>query len=232
MLSWVAMDRIVEKQRAGDATYRKPSERKVLRSDAQPLGDDDLLAKLRSFGIELDRVSLERLCLKALSAEEIAAPLLDQRTFHGRQAEMESDWIWVCLTVLWQRWFPDQPSFELLDDKMQAGYALQGSGGVVAACHIWLEAWRDVLGLLDKGGLPSIHAFDQRCGNLLSRERFPAKPFQRRPVQFDAERPQLGQQVVIGERLGIRAKHLVRGLLAEGCILGALLFGEAIDSHP
>src|SRR6516164_4727145 len=96
MLSWVAMDRIVEKQRAGDATYRKPSERKVLRSDAQPLSDDDLLAKLRSFGIELDRVSLERLCLKALSAEEIATPWLEQR---NRPAEIESDWIWVCLKV-------------------------------------------------------------------------------------------------------------------------------------
>jgi tetratricopeptide (TPR) repeat protein len=131
----------------------------VLRSDAQPLGDDDLLAKLRSFGIELDRPALEQLCRKALSAEEIATPWLEQR---NRPAEIESDWIWVCLTALWQRWFPDQPSFELLDDKMQAGYELQGSGGAVAACHIWLEAWRDVLGLLDKGGLPSIHAFDQR----------------------------------------------------------------------
>src|SRR6266704_5664361 len=162
MFSWVAIDRFAEKERARDATFQKQSAGKVLRSDAQPLTDDDLLAKLRSFGIELDRHSLERLCREALSAEEIATPLLDQRTFHGRQAEMESDWIWVCLTALWQRWFPDQPCFELLDDKMQAGYDLQGPGGAAAACRIWLEAWRDVLGLLDKGGLQSIHAFDER----------------------------------------------------------------------
>jgi hypothetical protein len=159
MLSWVAMDRIAEKARTRDTTLRQQSERKVLRSDAQPLSDDDLLTKLRSFGIELDRPGLERLCREALSAEEIATPWLEQR---DRPAEMESDWIWVCLTALWQRWFPDQPGFELLDDKMQAGYDLQGSGGAVAACRIWLEAWRDVLGLLDKGGLPSIRAFDQR----------------------------------------------------------------------
>jgi tetratricopeptide (TPR) repeat protein len=75
---------------------------------------------------------------------------------------MESDWIWVCLTALWQRWFPDQPGFELLDDKMQAGYDLQGPEGAPAGCRIWLEAWKDVLGLLDKGSLSSIHAFDQR----------------------------------------------------------------------
>jgi tetratricopeptide (TPR) repeat protein len=75
---------------------------------------------------------------------------------------MESDWIWVCLTTLWQRWFPDQPCFELLDDKIEAGYELQSPGRDAAACRIWLEAWRDVLGLLDKGGLTSIRAFDER----------------------------------------------------------------------
>jgi hypothetical protein len=154
----VAIDRFAEKERARDAKFRKQSADKVLRSDAKPLTDDELLAKLRSFDIELDRLSLERLCRQALSAEEIATPLLDRRTFRGRQAEMESDWIWVCLTALWQRWFPDQPCFELLDDKIEAGYDLQGS----AACRIWLEAWKDVLGLLDKGELTSIRAFDER----------------------------------------------------------------------
>ena len=162
MLSWVALDRFAEKERAKDATFRKQSARKVLRSDAQPLTDDDLLAKLRSFGIELDRPSLERLCREALSAEELATPWLDQRTFHGRQAEMESDWIWVCLTTLWQRWFPDQPGFELLDDKMQAGYEVQGPGEAPAACRIWLEAWNDVLRLFNKSGLKSIQEFDDR----------------------------------------------------------------------
>jgi len=162
MFSWVAIDRFAEKERARDARFRKQNADKVLRSDAKNLTDDDLLAKLRYFDIELDRPSLERLCREALSGEEMATPLLDQRTFHGRQAEMESDWIWVCLTALWQRWFPNQPSFELLDDKIEAGYDLQGAGQAQAACRIWLEAWRDVLGLLDKGGLQSIHAFDER----------------------------------------------------------------------
>jgi tetratricopeptide (TPR) repeat protein len=162
MFSWVAIDRFAEKERAKDAKLRKQSADKVLRSGAKPLTDDELLAKLRSFDIQLDHDALERLCRQALSAEEIAKPLLDQRTFHGRQAKMESDWIWVCLTTLWQRWFPDQPCFELLDDKIVAGYELQGPGRDAAACHIWLEAWRDVLVLLDKGGLTSIRAFDER----------------------------------------------------------------------
>ena len=111
----------------------------------------------------MDRPSLERLCDQALSAEEIAQPLLDQRTFHGRHEQMESDWIWICLSALWQRWFPDKPSFEALDDKMQAGYELRKSGAV-AVCRVWLEAWSDVLRILDKAGMQSIQEFDDRFG--------------------------------------------------------------------
>jgi tetratricopeptide (TPR) repeat protein len=66
------------------------------------------------------------------------------------------------LTALWQRWFPAEPCFELLNDKIEAGYELQGQEQATAACRVWLEAWRDVLGLLDKGGLSSIRAFDER----------------------------------------------------------------------
>ena len=163
MISWVAMDRTVERKRAADAAYRKQAAGKVLRSDAKRLTDGELLAKLSSFGIELDRLSLERLCDHALSAEEIAQPLLDQRTFHGKHEQMESDWIWICLSALWQRWFPDKPSFEALDDKMQAGYELRESGAV-AVCRVWLEAWNDVLRILDKAALRSIQEFDDRFG--------------------------------------------------------------------
>ena len=161
MFSWVAMERIVERERATDAGNRKQAGGKVLRSDARRLTDGELLAKLSSFGIELDRPSLERLCDQALSAQEIAEPLLDQRTFRGRDAQMESDWIWICLSALWQRWFPDKPSFEGLDDKMQAGYELRKSGAV-AACRMWLEAWKDVQRILDKAGMQSIREFDER----------------------------------------------------------------------
>jgi hypothetical protein len=157
------MDRIVERKRAADAAYRKQGADKVLRSDAKRLTDVELLAKIASFGIELDRPSLERLCDQALWAEEIAQPLLDQRTFHGRHEQMESDWIWICLSALWQRWFPDKPSFEVLDDKMQAGYELRESGAV-AVCRVWLEAWSDVLHILDKAGMQSIQEFDERFG--------------------------------------------------------------------
>lgn len=134
-----------------------------LRSKAQRLTDGELLARLRAFGIDLDRSSLERLCNEALSAEEIARPLIAKCTFKTRgEEEEEGDWIWICVDALWQRWFPEEPSFERLDDKIQAGYELNSSGNVEAACRIWLEAWDDVLYIFDKADFESIGEFDDR----------------------------------------------------------------------
>jgi tetratricopeptide (TPR) repeat protein len=158
MLSWVAMERIYEREVLPDAKLRREAGPRPLRTDARRLTDGELLAKLRSFGIEIDRAWLERKCERALSAEEIAGLLMDQS---GRRG-LESDWIWICVATLWRRWFPEQPSFEVLDDKMQAGYELLESSGAVAACRIWLEAWNDVLRILDKAGIESIEEFDER----------------------------------------------------------------------
>jgi tetratricopeptide (TPR) repeat protein len=162
MISWVAIERTAERRMASDATFRKQAAGMPLRSDAKRLTDRELLDKLRSFGIELDRPALERLCDEVLSAEEIAKSLLDQRAFKSKRDELESDWIWISIAALWQRWFPDKPSFELLDDKMQAGYDQLASAGAVAACRAWLDAWADVLRIFDKTGAQTIGEFDER----------------------------------------------------------------------
>jgi tetratricopeptide (TPR) repeat protein len=162
MISWVAINRIAERAIASDAGYRKQMAGRPLRSDAERLTDGELLAKLHSFGIDLDRASLGRLCEETLSAEGIARPWLESRTFKTKREALEGDWIWICLVALWQRWFPDKPSFEMLDDKMPAGYDRMAAEGPVAACRIWLDAWTDVLRLLDKADIQSIDEFDNR----------------------------------------------------------------------
>jgi tetratricopeptide (TPR) repeat protein len=158
MLSWVAMERIYEHEVLPDAKLRKQAGERPLRAHAKRLTDGELLAKLRSFGIAIDRAWLERECAQALSAQEIAGPLMDKSTSRSQ----ESDWIWICVATLWRRWFPEQPSFEVLDDRMQNGYELLKSSGAVAACRTWLEAWNDVLRLLDKAGIQSTEEFDER----------------------------------------------------------------------
>ena len=74
---------------------------------------------------------------------------------------MQGEWIWICLTALWQRWWPDKVCLELLDDKVQDGYHLleRDEGG---CARVWLSAWSDVRCLCDATGVRSIADFDDR----------------------------------------------------------------------
>jgi tetratricopeptide (TPR) repeat protein len=160
MVSWVAIDRVVERERASNPAYRKKTAGRPLRSDARQLADTELIERLQSFGIEMDPATLGRLCADSLSAEELAGPLIERYVAEMKPRGFESDWIWICLSSLWERWFPDKPSFEGLDDKMQAGYELRDSGDAAATCRVWLGAWNDVLQIFDKAGIESIGEFD------------------------------------------------------------------------
>ena len=153
---------------SGDRPHAARSGR-PLRSNAEPLTDADLLDKLRSFGIDLDREGLSKLCEGALSAEEVACELLDS---HGLGDDVEADWIWISLVTLWQRWWPDRVCLEFLDDKVHEGDEGEGrgergegegdEGDEAAQAPIWLDAWSDVLRLCDATGISSIAEFDAR----------------------------------------------------------------------
>ena len=82
-MSWVTLDRICEEQMRSDPNIRRLFEHsnRPLRSRAAQLSDEELLEKLRRFGFDLDRAGLEQLCEGALSAEEVADPLLDRCDF-------------------------------------------------------------------------------------------------------------------------------------------------------
>jgi uncharacterized protein YchJ len=166
-ISFIAMNRIVERQAAEDPTVRRRLEHsgKVVLSHARSLPDVDLLAHLRSFGIELDPKLYRELSNKHLSAEEVSLAL--QESPRDGPAGLEEDWIWLSLVVLWERWLPDSPSFERLDDRIQEGYG-RLKVNRARACEIWLKAWDDVLRLCEKGGIDSIEAFDDRFGGTQS----------------------------------------------------------------
>src|SRR5260221_559156 len=162
-MSWVTLDRICAEEMLSDEKIRRLVEggNRPLRSRAEQLSDEELLDKLRGFGLDLDRPSLERLCESALSAEEVAGPLIDGCGFRDDSERMQGDWIWICLVCLWERWWPDKVCLELLDDKVQAGYSdLEHDAGACAAT--WLGAWSDALRLCDATGIRSIEGFDAR----------------------------------------------------------------------
>src|ERR1019366_1827613 len=62
---------------------------RLLRSSAEHLRDEELLDKLRGFGFDLDRRSLEQLCESALSAEEVARPLMGSCGFRNDSERMQ-----------------------------------------------------------------------------------------------------------------------------------------------
>jgi len=78
------------------------------------MSDDDLLAKLRGLGVDADREKLAGLGDGALSAEEVVSERF-------RLPDRDADWAWICLTELWQRWWPEKACLELMDDKIQPG---------------------------------------------------------------------------------------------------------------
>jgi tetratricopeptide (TPR) repeat protein len=132
------------------------------RSDAAKLSDEQLLEKLREFGLEVDRAEVELLCEGALSAEEVAWPLLDRCGDGAREGRPHEDWIWLCLLELWRRWWPERVCVEFLGDKIRAGYDALERREAASAAAIWLDAWSDVVRLCDLTGIDSIRAFDGR----------------------------------------------------------------------
>jgi hypothetical protein len=159
-MSYVTLDRICqEKADKEGVPLEFVRNGRPLRSSADSLSDDELLAKLKELGLDVDRDGVERLCAGALSAEEVARPIVKKLKLDD---SMTVDWVWISLLALWQRWWPDRVCVELLDDKMQAGYALDAAGDTHAAAVTWLDAWADVLRLCDVTGISSIEEFDTR----------------------------------------------------------------------
>jgi tetratricopeptide (TPR) repeat protein len=162
-MSWVTLDRICEQERFADEEIRRRIEgnNRPLRSSAERLSDEELLGNLRGFGFDLDRRRLEQLCAGALSAEDVARPLIESCRFRNASEEMQGDWIWICVVSLWQRWWPGKVCLELLDDKIQNGYREQEHDQSACAAT-WLDAWSDVLRLCDATSIGSIEDFDER----------------------------------------------------------------------
>ena len=159
-MSWVTIDRICQEEADGKEDVRRELVRngRPLRSSADSLSDDELLAKLKDLGLDVDRDGVERLCAGALSTEEVAKPI----THKLQLDDMTVDWVWISLLALWQRWWPERVCLELLDDKMQAGYVQDAENDTHAAVVTWLDAWSDVLRLCDATGIGSIEEFDDR----------------------------------------------------------------------
>ncbi len=167
-MSWMALNRTVEEKAARDPSYRRNLERnrRPLLSHGRNMSDDELLAKLREFGFEVHRQGFVEDCRNFVSAQALSEAMMA-----GADAKIpgfSADWVWIATTCLWERWLPDLPNMEMVDDKMQAGYAALKTHDPVRAARLWLETWRGILDILDRAGMDSLDEFDDRFGGTQS----------------------------------------------------------------
>src|SRR5262245_8149875 len=127
-MAFITMNRIVEKEMASNEAYRAGMRKKgkVVLSDGRALSDDELLRKLASLGIPLDREQFLSRIRPFVSAAEAAQVVYDQPGL--KIPVKDQDWVWIAFTCLWERWSPERPSLEMIDDAMQAGYQADEDG--------------------------------------------------------------------------------------------------------
>jgi len=162
--SFMALNRLVEEHAAKDESLRRQLERngKCLLSDGRALSDEALLEKLRSLGLTgVGRDWLDHVSRKVPSAEGLATVVTEHGGLDIREAQ--EDWVWIALVCLWERWFPDRPNFEMLDDRMHAGYQMRDEKPVEAVRQ-WLQMWQDFQLLMENFEIETLEEFDESFG--------------------------------------------------------------------
>ena len=155
---------MVEENASSDENYRNSLEKvgKLLLSTVRQMPDSVIVSKLRSLGLEVDCSIMDEWCSEFMSAQELSANL--RREHDWKYEGNEDDWIWMGLTTLWERWFPNAPNFEMLDDKIDAGYQIDAAD-FAGICEAWLAAYSDAHKLMHLHDVKSLNELDEMfCG--------------------------------------------------------------------
>jgi len=103
------------------------------------LTNEAILERLAGFGIVTSADEFEELARPEHSAGAVAEGW--RRSFDVSARGFDTDFISIAACVLWERLLREWPSFEMLDERMQAGYAALKANDVTRACDLWLEVW-------------------------------------------------------------------------------------------
>ncbi len=162
LLSRIAFNQTIEDRMRKDAKYRRALEKKdrPVLSVVRGKANAELMAWLEGHGLKIDEGSFKDLAERFPSVEELADWLVEDR-----QLELlgfDTDFFWMALAALWERWAPERPSYEMVDLWMQFGYQHSRAQHAVDASTLWLKAWRAVLKITDDHDIQSIKDFDLR----------------------------------------------------------------------
>ncbi|MGK5083308.1 hypothetical protein WDW37_08370 [Bdellovibrionota bacterium FG-1] len=162
-LSFVAIDRMIEEESKKHPKGKLGQGTRPTRSKGRALSDEQLLEKLKDWGISFNRETFIQAASEFISAQDWAESLWEQYSIESEAREV--DWVWIALTILWERWLPEQPSFESIDDHMQQGYELLEQNDSVRACEAWLKTWNQVLKIARGKMISTVSQWDDLfCG--------------------------------------------------------------------
>jgi hypothetical protein len=134
---------------------------RVFLDDGRSLSDQKLIDKLKSFGVNMNKNLFHELSERYLSAEEMFSYFFDEKKAKVEGCNDE-DWLWICLTVLWERWEPGKPSFEMIDNEMQNGYDLIDAGEVEKGCELWMKVWGWIRRIMKEQKILHINEFEAK----------------------------------------------------------------------
>jgi tetratricopeptide (TPR) repeat protein len=161
-LSFITLNRILEDEAEKDSSVRRKlkEQGRSLLCDVRPLSDDEILARLSALNVPMDQARFVALTKPFLSAEDAARAVY--RTVKPPLVGANQDWVWLAFTCLWERWQPERPSVETIDDWMQEGYRCQEKHDWHAACGPWLRTWAAIRNLVESQGIRSLEELDAR----------------------------------------------------------------------
>ncbi|MCL1895702.1 MAG: SEC-C metal-binding domain-containing protein [Clostridiales bacterium] len=131
---------------------------KLFRDDVRGMDDAEILARLAGIGFKTDKKGIREIASQNPSAEEASEIIIEDNGWI--LSDNDEDFLWLGIVVLWERWAPDCPSFEMFDDSMQLGYELEAKS-IAEAANEWERTWELYKVLAEKWDLNTDQSFDE-----------------------------------------------------------------------
>lgn len=110
--------------------------------EIKSMATDDIIVKLRQFGIPFQKERFLNEVRNHYSASELAKEW--RATYPVCAQGFDIDFLWMACLVLWERLAPDIMSSERLDTMMQTGYDLIQERRKAEGCDLWLQVWHEL----------------------------------------------------------------------------------------
>lgn len=119
--------------------FEKSLQRLWDRKKLRKMSTEEIIDKMRSLNVEFDKTRFKEQTKTYISASRLADDCYPARDF-GVEGP-EEDFVWLAIIELWKRLSPEQINIEMIDDSMQDGYKLIGTGNCIGGVKEWVDAW-------------------------------------------------------------------------------------------